>query len=1124
MKTRNGAIVALLALATCSEQSPDPSSSVVESAARRLGKIPSSEAAVWQKVGATTTPDARYLQAATFDSDRKMVVMFGGTNLSPNTGMAAPNQETWDWSTATGKWANRTGAGSAPDARSGAVMVYDSKRAKVILFGGRAGSGYNYEDTWEWDPTTGIWTDVTNAGSHPSGRSQAGMVYETSTGKILLFGGGRSDANSYDGTGAVVSLADTWEFDPTTHVWSQLSTTAAPSARHDFGLVWDSARNKAVLFGGMQIDMSGVTGIPKQDSWEWDPATGTWSERTSQGSKPAARYGHAMAYDGKRAKIVVFGGFDIATGGSLSDVWDWDPTTGSWSQRMTGAETGMPTARRYASLLSDDARGQLELVAGMSNYDPYKGGTGGIIMPPIYYGSTGSNEVWELDPVKPAFKDRTAPLDVPVARWGHSMAYYPPTGKTYLFGGVDQMGRLYDDFWVWDGKVWAQVTADVRPQARSDSAMAYDPARKALILYSGNNNTGGSDDTWEWTEGKGWLQLKVATTPGPLSGHGMVTDTTRNKILMWGGMSSKGYAYAEGGAEMMIRNPYRTEVWEWDGSTSTWTNRTPSPSSSSPSGRQDPLLAYDEGQKKLFLYDGSNYSGDMSTYWEWDPLSAGWAKRSSSEYSLNGYASLATYDSTRRREVLLVQSYSTSTGISTDDTWELDARNQTWYARNISSPPTRYSAGIAFDSARGVVVVFGGQLNAGGIANDTWEYKVSGLGNGEGCTSASAATCASGFCVEGVCCEASSCGSACKSCNVLGHEGTCTAAKAGTEVPGSCSSGEACDGKGNCMAQNGKACTSATTCASGFCVDGVCCDTGCDGTCMACNQAGRVGKCSPYESGSDPQNECGKGTGVCKSTCDGANGCAFPSTAKTCDKCMMCDGYGSCSYYDYYCSSRGGTGGWYPTGGAGGYVYPTGGSGGYVYPTGGSGGRVYPTGGTGGYSSRGGAGGTIPFGGSGGYSSRGGAGGTIPFGGSGGYSSRGGAGGTIPFGGSGGTIPFGSGGSVARGGAGGSAGGGAMSGGAVGVGGTSTGGTVAVGGVGGGVGGSGGKLDGGYAGNGGRDGGSPDGVDLITEARLHRSGCSCELGGTTDTGSSLTLALGLSALGLILVRRRRRRD
>jgi len=43
---------------------------------------------------------------------------------------------------------------------------------------------------------------------------------------------------------------------------------------------------------------------------------------------------------------------------------------------------------------------------------------------------------------------------------------------------------------------------------------------------------------------------------------------------------------------------------------------------------------------------------------------------------------------------------------------------------------------MAFDSQRGVMVLFGGNLAAAPypISNETWEYKVTNLGNGEGCT------------------------------------------------------------------------------------------------------------------------------------------------------------------------------------------------------------------------------------------------------------------------------------------------------------------------------------------------------------------------------------------------------
>jgi len=1113
MKPRNGAVIALLLLATCNEESQAPVSPTVESAREALGKLPASEVATWTKVGSSTIPDGRYLQAAAFDESRKVVVMFGGEIFNPNMGNGSPSQETWEWSPATGKWNNRTGTGTAPDARSGAAMVYDSTRAKFVLFGGRAGSGYNYEDTWEWDPATGVWTDVTAAGTHPSARAQHGMVFEKSTGKILLFGGGRSDSASYDGSGITVSIGDTWELDPTTHVWAPVSIApgaASPTARHDFGMVWDSTRKVAVLFAGMQTDIAGASGVPKRDTWEFDPAARTWTERTAVGSKPSERYGHALAFDGSRNKVVLFGGWDMTSGGSLNDVWDWDPTTGAWTQRLDGSTGNLPSARMYASMVSDDARGRLDVLAGAAMYNSGKGGVGGgTYYPGIGYGTSGSNEVWELDPVAATFVDRSTPIDVPPARTDHCMAYNPATGKVYVFGGYDVMGQVFDDLWEWDGKVWAQVVSDVRPPARSDAALAYDPARKSLILFGGTSYYGSSvlGDTWEWNStSRKWSQLTPKVSPDALYMHAMVTDTTRSKILLFGGMSNYYYSPDLG---MPYKDPLRNEIWEWDGSKLTWTNRTPVASTATPMARQFPILAYDEGRQKMFLFDGpqySNYPATLSAFWEWDPISAGWALRDPNDSIDYGYSIYVAYDSIRKREVLLTDAYSNANG--NYETWEIDAKGPTFYVRAVpNTPSSRYSATMVFDSARGVMVLFGGSTG-NGYTDETWEYKVAGWGNGEGCNAAFATSCASGNCVDGVCCDSAACTGPCKSCNVAGSEGTCVLAKAGTEVAGSCANGQACDGSGNCLSGNGQACTSAATCASGFCADGVCCNSACNGVCTSCNLAGQVGKCSPYAAGTDPQNECGKGTGVCKSTCDGVGSCAYPQAAVPCASCTVCDGYGSCSQYDPYCAYTGGAGGGFggSIGGSGGYntgrggATSYGGSGGYTTVRGGSGGytTIYPNGGSGGYTTvrggSGGSGGTTNYA-TGGATGRGGSGGTTSYAtggattiGSGGRTGGAGAGGAIPA--TGGSIVIGTGGSIGSGG------------------------NV-------GSGGSSGKLDGGTPKDGGtivvgRDGG---GTDAITEARLHRSGCSCELGRSQQTGN-----LGLSApfilVGAALLRRR----
>jgi hypothetical protein len=1097
MKPRNGAIIGLAFLATCSEEARDPSKSDIESAHAALGVSPPSEGAVWQKVGSSTTPDGRYLQAAAYDENRKVVVMFGGEIYNSSTYSASPSQETWEWSPATGKWTNRT-AGVAPDPRSGAAMVFDPQRNKFVLFGGRAGSGYNFEDTWEWDPTPGTWTNISTAGSHPSARSQPGMVYEKSTGKVFLFGGGRSDPYSYDGMGVTVSLGDAWELDPATHAWTAVGATGGPSPRHDLGMVWDSSRNRVVLFAGMQTDIAGATGVPKQDTWEYDPETATWTERTTAGNKPSQRYAHAMTFDGSRGKAMVFGGWDISTGWFLSDLWEWDPGTGVWTQRLSDTSMGGPSGRLYASMISIDASARIEILAGAVVNDPYgRGGTGGIWGGPlpIYYGLTGSRDVWELDPKAATYVDRTAPLDVPSPRSNHAMAFDPSTGKSYLFGGYEPMTSTpLDDLWEWNGSTWARVATTVRPPARADAGLAYDPVRKSLILFGGTNAYGSQifADTWEWTSSGGWSQLATAGSPDPLYGHGMVTDSVRGKILLFGGQSNFiWYPVPDPGAPW--KDPMRNEVWEWDGAKLSWTNRTPTVSSLVPMARQYPALALDEARGKLFLYGSAYYSwdtgGTTSAFWEWDTTSAGWAVRDPGDWMDKTYNLYVVYDSIRRREIVLTDTANTMGG--PNQTWELDARGPTWYVRSLStSPSPRQNAAMAFDSARGVVVLFGGLNNWTGMwSNETWEYRVKGWGNGTGCTAAFATSCASGNCVDSVCCESATCTGPCQSCNVAGSEGSCLPVKAGTEVKGSCADGQACDGNGNCMSSNGQPCSSAATCASGFCTDGVCCDSACTGVCVSCNTSARAGKCSPYTAGTDPQIECGVGDGLCKSTCDGVGACVFPAWGQPCADCMLCDGFGKCSQYDPYCSFPG-TGGFGGTGGY--YTTARGGTGGYYTTSYGGTGGYYTTarGGTGGYY-------TTARGGTGGYytTARGGSGAVT--------TARGGAGGyTTSYGGSGAVT-------TARGGAGGYY-------------------TTARGGSAGytypGSGGSGGKLDGGSPKGGSPGYYVPDAGFGITSARLHRTGCYCEVGQPSRAaapGLSLPLLLAGAALARRLRRRRR---
>ena len=281
MKNRCG-VLALLLCTACLNQANE----TTESARAALGVLPATESATWKRVGASNLPDKRYAHALAFDETRQVVVMFGGLVIASD-GSLNPQQDTWEWSPALGAWTARTIAGAKPAARTGAAMVYDSLRSKFVLFGGRAGSGYDYQDAWEWDPTTGAWTDKTGPGAKPSARSQHGMVFDSKAGKIVLFGGGRSLIGG-DTMTVSVAFNDTWEYDGATATWTQLTTASAPSARIDFGFAYSSQTAHAYLFGGMEVTSADAGGTPVQDSWEWDSAAGTWTERTGTGDKPTS--------------------------------------------------------------------------------------------------------------------------------------------------------------------------------------------------------------------------------------------------------------------------------------------------------------------------------------------------------------------------------------------------------------------------------------------------------------------------------------------------------------------------------------------------------------------------------------------------------------------------------------------------------------------------------------------------------------------------------------------------------------------------------------------------------------------------------------------------------------------
>jgi hypothetical protein len=283
--------------------------------------------------------------------------------------------------------------------------------------------------------------------------------------------------------------------DQSAPVWSQRFPLASPTARTGHQMVYDSARQEVVLFGG---DSSAET-------WIWDGSN--WIRRFPLASPPA-RSNHAMAYDAARSQTVVFGG--MSSSGQLNDTWVWDGS--NWTQKNPPFN---PQAMDSAVAAYDTARQRVVMFGGYS----------------LEF-NTARNITWLWDGNQ---WTATSPATIPSARNFSSMAYDSARQQNVMFGGLYDRFILHSlgETWIWDGSNWIQSFPMTSPSPRSGSAMSYDQTRNKVILYDGYV---ADHLTWVW-DGNNWVQTPTTGNPD-VTGAAMVFDAARGETVLFGGTRS----------------------------------------------------------------------------------------------------------------------------------------------------------------------------------------------------------------------------------------------------------------------------------------------------------------------------------------------------------------------------------------------------------------------------------------------------------------------------------------------------------------------------------------------------------------------------------------------------------
>ncbi len=305
------------------------------------------------------------------------------------------------------------------------------------------------------------WVPITPVGATPIHRWGHRIVYDAARDTVVLYGG-YDNANYLD---------DTWEYDPAAQSWSLRAPSSFPSSRAEYAMVYDTSRQRVVLYSGANtVPMSGhhLPGL-----WEWDGAT--WSFINPPG--PTGRHGHAGAFDSDRNRLVL-----AFSKHGETDTWEFAPAAagqpfgGAWSFRANG----FPTSRAFNAMAYDASRGRTVAFGG---YDASKGAPGFFVY----------NVTFEWDG---AAWTQTTPGASPSARYAVE-GVYDSTRRRFTIVAGTTGGMFLNDTWSYDGATWTNLNAAGLPR-REHAALAFDARRGRIVLFGGHVSPGGAlGDTLE---------------------------------------------------------------------------------------------------------------------------------------------------------------------------------------------------------------------------------------------------------------------------------------------------------------------------------------------------------------------------------------------------------------------------------------------------------------------------------------------------------------------------------------------------------------------------------------------------------------------------------------------------
>jgi len=348
----------------------------------------------------------------------------------------------------------------------------------------------------------------------PSARHSSAMVYDSQRNRVVVYGGDECPTPAELRTGDVwaVSLAPSY-------AWSRIVTTGPPSGGSGHTAIYDAARDRLISYGSEEwvkvvsvLSFSGDGG-----AWTRDTAA------VSANAPPSGLRFHSAILDPVRDRMIVFGGVgQTPVAGPLNRVWAVPLSDlSAWTELTPGGPA--PPARQGHVAVYDAPRDRMIVI----------GGEGSSGVGPL-------NDVWALSlSGTPQWTQLSPTGGAPTARSQFVAAYDAGADRVVLFGGRNASGGALGDAWslsLSGTPAWTPLSAANAPSARYRHGGAFDPATRHWIVFGGADPNP-RNDVWRLAlDGvPQWTEIMGLNTYEPRLERSAMFDARRDRMLVFGG-------------------------------------------------------------------------------------------------------------------------------------------------------------------------------------------------------------------------------------------------------------------------------------------------------------------------------------------------------------------------------------------------------------------------------------------------------------------------------------------------------------------------------------------------------------------------------------------------------------